>query len=240
MLNLPINSSLKVDSNKKLGVSLPDYYADSPQAWFCSIDATFATSRVTRSLTKFNWALSKLPFALIDSIGRCAKPLRLHRPVPGAAGHSAMLLRSLRRREDGKWLDHPDLGNNRPSVLWDQLNAPHQATVKEIQTVLFLRELPRYIRDLINSREFQDPETLTQRCNKIWEDWTRRRAPLPMGQPPPQPFQGPTPSSGVTAAPPLLFAGRAPASAAHQPLARPGATAAIAGVSTTPVSDPRP
>jgi hypothetical protein len=54
---------------KKLGVSLPDYYADSPQAWFCGINATFATSRVTRSLTKFNWALPKLPFALIDSIG---------------------------------------------------------------------------------------------------------------------------------------------------------------------------
>jgi hypothetical protein len=50
-------------------VSLPDYYADSPQAWFCCIDATFATSMVKRSLTKFNWVLSKLPFALIDSIG---------------------------------------------------------------------------------------------------------------------------------------------------------------------------
>jgi hypothetical protein len=71
---------------------------------------------------------------------------------------------------------------------WDQLNALQQATVKEIQTVLFLRKLPRYIRDLINPREFQDPETLTQRCNKIWEDWTRRRAPLPMRQPPPQQF----------------------------------------------------
>jgi hypothetical protein len=64
-----------------------------------------------------------------------------------------------------KWLDHPGLGNNRPSVLWDQLNALQQATVKEIQTVLFLHKLPRYIRDLINSLEFQDPETFTQRCN---------------------------------------------------------------------------
>jgi hypothetical protein len=47
---------------------LPDYYADLPQAWLCSIDAAFAASKVTSSFTKFNWALSKLPFSLIDSI----------------------------------------------------------------------------------------------------------------------------------------------------------------------------
>jgi hypothetical protein len=56
-------------------VRLPDHYADSPQAWFCSIDATFAASWLTRSLTKFHWALSKLPFTLIDSIGLlCRNP----------------------------------------------------------------------------------------------------------------------------------------------------------------------
>ncbi len=54
-------------------VRLPDYYADSPQEWFSSIDGTFAASRVTKSLTKFNWALSKLPFSLIDSIGPLCK-----------------------------------------------------------------------------------------------------------------------------------------------------------------------
>jgi hypothetical protein len=59
-----------------------------------------------------------------------------------------------------KWPDHPGCGNNRPSVMWDRLTALQPATVKEIQTVLFLRKLPRYIRDLINPREFQEPETL--------------------------------------------------------------------------------
>ena len=44
------------------------------------------------------------------------------------------------------------------------------ATVKEIQTVLFLRKLLRYIRDLINPREFQELEALIQQCNEIWED----------------------------------------------------------------------
>jgi hypothetical protein len=30
--------------------------------------------------------------------------------------------------------------------------------------------LPRYIRDLINPWEFQEPKAFIQRCNKIWED----------------------------------------------------------------------
>jgi hypothetical protein len=54
-------------------VRLPDFYADSPQAWFFCIDAMFATSMITASLTKFNWAVSKLPFLLIDSIGPLCK-----------------------------------------------------------------------------------------------------------------------------------------------------------------------
>ncbi len=127
--------------------------------WFCSIDATFATSRVTSSLTKFNWVLSKLPFTLIDNIGPlCKNPSAYADPYQELQD---ILLRSYglcASERTGKRLDHPGLDNNKPSVLWDQLNALQQATVKEIQTVLFLHKLPRYIRDLINPREFQvDP-----------------------------------------------------------------------------------
>ena len=35
------------------------------------------------------------------------------------------------------------------SVMWDNLTALQPATVKEAQTVLFLRKLPRHIRNLI-------------------------------------------------------------------------------------------
>jgi hypothetical protein len=55
------------------GVRLPDYYADSPQVWFCCINAMFTSSKIPVSLTKFNWALSKFPFLLIDSIGPLCK-----------------------------------------------------------------------------------------------------------------------------------------------------------------------
>jgi hypothetical protein len=126
----------------------------------------FATSKITASLTKFNWALSKLPFALIDSIGPlCKRPSSYHDPYQEL--HSYGLSTAQRT---SKWLDYPGCGSNRPSVMWDNLTALQQATVKEIQSVLFLCKLPRHIRNLINLREFQEPEALIQRCNERWED----------------------------------------------------------------------
>jgi hypothetical protein len=76
--------------------------------------------------------------------------------------------------------------------------------VKEIQTVLFLPKLPPYIRKLTNSREFQEPEALIQRCNEITKSGRIRalkRLPPPGGSALP---------SRVPAAPPLHSAGRGP------------------------------
>ncbi len=112
-------------------------------------------------LTKFNWALSKFPFSLIDSIGPlCKRPTAYRDPYQELQD---ILLRSYGLRASqrtGKWLDHPGCSNNRPSVMWDNLTALQPATVKEIETDLFLCKLPCYIRDLINSRKFQEPEDL--------------------------------------------------------------------------------
>ncbi len=60
--------------------------------------------------------------------------------------------------------------------MWDNLTALQLATVKEAQTVIFLRKLPRHIRNLINPRAFKEPEDLILRCNQIWEDQTAEEA----------------------------------------------------------------
>jgi hypothetical protein len=100
----------------------------------------FAASKITALQIKFNWALSKLPFSLIDSIGPlCKGPSSYHDLYQELQD---ILLRSCAAQTTGKWLDHPGCGNNRPSVMWDNLTALQPATVKEIQTVLFLRKLP--------------------------------------------------------------------------------------------------
>jgi hypothetical protein len=49
-------------------IRLPEFYADSPQSWFDCLDSTFPTANITKSITKFHWAVSKLPFSLIATI----------------------------------------------------------------------------------------------------------------------------------------------------------------------------
>ena len=62
-------------------VRLADYCAESPQSWFRNINSSFAASRVTRSCTKFHWAVSKLPVSLMDTIGHiCNEPSRYPDP----------------------------------------------------------------------------------------------------------------------------------------------------------------
>jgi ribosomal protein L4 len=81
-------------------------------------------------------------------------------------------------------------GNTRPSILWDNLTAPQLATVKEAQTVLFLRKLPRHIRNLINPRAFKEPEDLIQRCNELWVAQTAEEAAAAAAPRQQSPFRG--------------------------------------------------
>jgi hypothetical protein len=43
------------------------YNADAPREWFRSINAIFTVNHVTKSLTKFYWAISKQPAMLVDT-----------------------------------------------------------------------------------------------------------------------------------------------------------------------------
>jgi hypothetical protein len=142
-------------------VRLPGFYSDSPQAWFDCIDVMFAAAKITQPLTKFHWALAKLPFSLIVSVRPLSKdPSASRDPYKELQD---ILLRSYSlsaAQMTGKWLDYPKCGNTRPSVMWDNLTALQPATVKEVQTVLFLRNLLRHIRNLINPRAFREPEDL--------------------------------------------------------------------------------
>jgi hypothetical protein len=145
-------------------IRLLDFYADSPQSWFDCLDSTFATANITQSITKFHWALAKLPFSLIATV----RPLSRN---PTAVSDPYKELQELLLRSYGlsaeqmtnKWLDYPMCGDTRPSVLWDNLTALQPESIKDAQTALFLRKLTRHISNLINPRAFKTTEELIQR-----------------------------------------------------------------------------
>jgi hypothetical protein len=159
-------------------VCLPDFHADSQQCWFDCLDFTFATANITQSITKFHWAMSKLPFSLIPTV----RPLSRD-PTAVADLHKELkelILRSYGLSDEqrtSKWLDYPMCsGETRPSVLWDNLTALQLATNKEAQTAIFLRKLPRHISALINTRSFNTTEEMIQHCNALWMSQTPEEA----------------------------------------------------------------
>jgi hypothetical protein len=154
-------------------IRLPEFHGDSPQAWFNCLDSTFATANITQSITKFHWATSKLPFSLIATV-----PLLTRDPTAISDPYKELkelLLRSYDLSDEqmtNKWLDYPMCGDTRPSVLWDNLTALQPATMKDAQTTLFLRKLPRHISNLINTRAFNTTEEMIQSCNALWMSQT--------------------------------------------------------------------
>jgi hypothetical protein len=142
-------------------VCIPDYYADALQAWFHSINATCAVSRVMKPLTKFHWALSKLPTTLVDTIGLLCHNHSIIDDPYTELQHIVLHSYSLSEHQRIiKCLDHPGLGANKPSVLVDQLNALKPTSVEEIQKGPFLRKMPA-------PRDFTNLPALTERCYEI-------------------------------------------------------------------------
>ena len=86
----------------------PDFYADLPQSWFDCIDVMFAAAKIPQPLTKFHWALAKLPFSLIATV----RPLSRD---PSAFSDPYKELQELFLRSYGlsaaqmtsRWLDYP-------------------------------------------------------------------------------------------------------------------------------------
>jgi hypothetical protein len=156
-------------------IRLPEFHADEPQAWFDCLDSTFATANITQSITKFHWAMSKLQFSLIATV----RPMARNSTAVGDPYKELKeLLRSYGlsdKQMTNKWLDYPMCGDTRPSVLWYNLTVLQPATMKDAQTALFLRKLPRHISNLINTRAFNTTEMI-QRCNELWMSQTPEKA----------------------------------------------------------------
>ncbi len=151
-------------------VRLPDFHADSPQCWFDNLDSQFATANITQSITKFHWAVAKLPFSLTPTI----RPLTRN-PTAVADPYKKLkelLLESYSMTDEqrtNKWLDYPMCGSEtRPSVLWDNLTALQPASLNEAQVALFIRKLPRHISAMINTKSFDTPQEMVRRCNQLW------------------------------------------------------------------------
>ncbi len=75
-------------------VRLPDFYTDSPQSWFDCINAMFAAYEVPLGVGETPLFTDRHLLPAVQG------PLRLQRPLQGAAGTPPGLVRPQRRTDD--------------------------------------------------------------------------------------------------------------------------------------------
>jgi hypothetical protein len=157
-----------------ISAQLPVFWSTKPRLWFAQVDAVFESSRVTRDRTKYLHVLAKLPELvlesisdIIDEVAEQAPPdafIRLRERLTGSYGLTQW-------QQLARLVDHPGLGDMRPSALMNQLLALLPAGEKP--TMLFqyhfLRHLPADIRGQLATKKFETARALATEADFVWD-----------------------------------------------------------------------
>jgi hypothetical protein len=111
-------------------------------------------------IKKFHWVVSKMPASLMDTVSALCE-------------RQNILLRShglIAAQKTAHQLNHPGLGSNKPSTLVDQLSTLKPDSLDDVIQALFFRKIPRYIRDMVNPKDYKNLYNFTQHCREVWEN----------------------------------------------------------------------
>ena len=152
---------------------MPDFWTKDPEMWFTQAEMAFAVARITRSNTKYQHIVAKLPEDVMLS---CRSLLGEIAPTDDDAYER---LRDRLTSTFGKttWqrgfalLDHPDLGDRRPSTMMNQMLAllPYGTNPEMLFFCLFLRRLPASMRDQLASANHKTAAAMAEHADCIWD-----------------------------------------------------------------------
>jgi len=156
-----------------VSVKLPDFWSTNPALWFVQVEAVFETSNVTRDRTKYIHCIAKLPERVLESIADIIAECQPDTPD----GYQQLKTRLTGSYGLTKWqqlaklVDHPGLGDERPSALMNSMLACLPAGEKPtlLFQYLFLRHLPSDIRGQLNQQEHKTARDLATAADEIWD-----------------------------------------------------------------------
>jgi len=156
-----------------VAVKLPDFWVADPDMWFFQAEAAFRNARITQSRTKFDHVVMRLPEAV--SIALRALLLSVDDDTADPYG----LLKQKLTTTYGKtrWqrafalLDHPDLGDRRPSAMMAEMIAllPAGAQPDTLFLALFLRRLPPSMRDHLAGADNDTADEMAAHADLLWD-----------------------------------------------------------------------
>jgi hypothetical protein len=159
-----------------VAVKLPDFWVRDPKMWFSQAEAQFRRGRITMESSKYDHVLMKLPEEVVMSVRALISEIEAD---PALQATSYQLLKDALLSSYGKtkWqmayalLDHPDLGDRRPSVMMaEMLSLRFETSAPDsLFLALFLRRLPSSIRDHLAAVDHKTATEMASHAVILWD-----------------------------------------------------------------------
>jgi hypothetical protein len=111
-----------------VAVKLPDFWVKDPKIWFSQAEAQFRRARITAQTTMYDYVLMKLPEDVVMSVRALVSAIEAD-PVKQEESYTLIKEALLGSYGKTKWqmayalLDHPELGDRRPSAMMAEMLA---------------------------------------------------------------------------------------------------------------------
>jgi hypothetical protein len=173
-LNAGASEFLPATSVSHVSVKLPDFWLADPEMWFTQADSIFRRAGIKTSLTKYDYAMQKLPCDVLQSVRELARRVRTGVVDDPYEQLEEKLTASYQKspwQRTFELLDMPDLGDRRPSVLMDAMLAllPDDVQPNRLFLALFLRRLPADVRDHLVAQDLKTPAEMAAAANRLFD-----------------------------------------------------------------------
>jgi len=159
-----------------VAVKLPDFWVKDPKMWFAQAEAQFRRARIIAETTMYDHILMKLPQEVVMSVRALVSAIEAD-PVKQENSYTLMKEALLGSYGMTKWqmayslLDHPDLGDRRPSAMMaEMLSLRYETTAPDsLFLALFLRRLPASIRDHLAAANHTTATEMATHADILWD-----------------------------------------------------------------------
>ena len=156
-----------------VAVKLPDFWIRDPDVWFYQAECSFRRARITASHTMFEHVVMRLPEAVSISV----RSLLLSITQATEDPYEQLKARLTKNFGKTRWqrafelLDHPEIGDRRPSRLMSDMLAllPAETNPDTLFLALFLRRLPASIRDHLAAADCSTAEEMATLADMLWD-----------------------------------------------------------------------
>jgi HEPN domain-containing protein len=159
-----------------VAVKLPDFWVKDPKMWFSQAEAQFRRARITAETSMYDYILMKLPQDVVMSVRALVSAIEAD-PVKQEASYTLIKEALMGSFCKTKWqmayalLDHPDLGDRRPSAMMAEMLALRFETTPpdSLFLALFLRRLPTSIRDHLAAANHETATAMSTHADVLWD-----------------------------------------------------------------------